>query len=323
MKAVRAILVVVALITLYNLYRYVVGPSHQEESLARNALPGVAHHVKLRFFGNFPTAQGLTTWFAIVIPFALALTLAWRGRWQLVAGFVVGVGAFIVIAASVLTATFAMIGGVALVVLLYALSPAFPGGQRLAASVLVLFAVVAVGGTAYALAVSGSSRESKFSAILDPTSDPTFQKRLDRWNQALADIDTHPFGRGLGTTGAAAIGQSTFEPVVTNQLDSSYIEIAFQQGLFVLVLFIMALVALLSGTVQRTIRSRDPARVAVAIGACGVLVAIAAEFFGGLYIERLHMVAAWLLIGLGVAMFTGRRVDDALAEQRAPAREPA
>lgn len=318
-RIARGAIAVGLLVGLYGLYRWVVGPTAGENEIARRALPGLPQRTELRFFGSFPTAQQLVNWCSTLVPFALALALTWRGRWGAAAAAAAGLCAFLIIAASVLAGVFAVIAGTAVTLFLFAFAPSLPGGRRLAAGVLTLAAVALVAGAGYAFAISGSERsESKFSYLLDPTNEPTFERRQDRWSEALAEVDEHPFGRGLGTIGAVGAGRSEIDPSVTPQLDSSYLKIAFEQGMVVMVLFIAALVALLLGLGQRVLTTADSQRAALAMGACGSLVSLMVLFVVGFYIDHVQALSGWLLVGIGVAQFTSTRQREA-AEQRRPA----
>jgi hypothetical protein len=71
-----------------------------------------------------------------------------------------------------------------------------------------------------------------------------------------------------------------------------------------MLLFIATMVALLVGLVRRAVVTVDRHRAGLGIGAAGALVALAALMFSGVFIIGLTALAAWLLIGLGVAQFT-------------------
>ena len=75
-----------------------------------------------------------------------------------------------------------------------------------------------------------------------------------------------------------------------------------------MILFVLALILVLIGLAARAIRTPDPFRSALAIGACGTLAALMILFYGGLYMEGMPIVIAWLLIGLGAAAVSVREV---------------
>ena len=316
-RIAQGVVAVALVVGLYGLFRFATGPSGEEQALARGALAGLPRGTELRFFGSFATAQQLANWCATMTPFVLAIALVWRGKWALAAAGAAGLCAFLLIASDVLTGVFALIAGLAVTILLFGLAPAIPGGRRLAAGVLTAAAIALTASVGYTLTIAGSERsESKLSKLLDPTSDHTFQRRQDRWTEALAEIDEHPFGQGLGTVGAAAGRRTEIEPSVTPQLDSSYLKIAFEQGMAVMVLFVLSLIVLLVGLAQRVLTTTDPQRAALGIGACGALVSLMVLFFAGLYIDHLQALSGWLLVGIGVAQFTSRRQTEALLGAR-------
>lgn len=307
-RMARGAVAVGLVVGLYGLLRWAIGPSAEENAIARGALPGLPRSTELRFFGSFPTAQQLANWCATMAPFALALALGWQGRWRVIAAAAACLCAFLIIASSVLTGIFAILAGIGVTVLLFGLAPAYAGGRRLVAGVAAVAAVVVIASVGYTTAVSGSERsESKFSRILDPTSDPTFQRRQDRWNEALAEIDEHPFGHGLGTSGAVGLTQTEIDPSVTPQIDSSYLKIAYEQGILVMLMFCLAMVALFIGLALRSLSTTDPAKAAMGIGACGALVSLLVLFFAGLYSDHVQALSGWLLVGIGVAQFTSAR----------------
>ena len=154
---------------------------------------------------------------------------------------------------------------------------------------------------------------SRFGHLLSPTSDPTYQTRQQRWSEALADISKHPFGHGLGTAGAAAHQRPELDPESTPNFDSSYLKIAFEQGMSVMLFFVGGLLLLLVGMAKRAVLVTDPARATLAIGGCGSLAALIVMFYAGFYIEQVETLSGWILVGLGAAQFTAprRRGDSA------------
>ena len=51
--------------------------------------------------------------------------------------------------------------------------------------------------------------------------------------------------------------------------------------------------------------ARDPDEAALAIGGSGVVAGLLVLFYFGLYIEGLAALASWVMVGLGVAQFSG------------------
>lgn len=322
-RIARWAIAIAVLVGAYNVFRWVVGAAPQELTVARQALPGVPLSQGMRFFGSFPTAQDLANWTATMIPFALALALGWRGRWRVVAAVAIGLCSLALVATNVLTGVFAVVVGTSLALVLFALSRAFPGGRRLTAGVVTTLVLVVAGAGIYTVAVNPAGKfGSRFSHLLSPTSDPTYQTRQQRWSEALADISKHPFGHGLGTAGAAAHQRAEVDPTSTPNFDSSYLKIAFEQGMSVMLFFVCGLLLLLVGMARRAVLVTDPARATLAIGGCGSLAALIVMFYAGFYIEQVETLSGWILVGIGAAQFTApRRRDDAVGSSSIAARE--
>lgn len=289
---------------LYALFRFVVGPAEGEEALARTALAGLPQSTDLRFFGSQATAQQLAQWSTATLPVVLALALAWRGRPRLFAALAVGLLGFVVIATEVRTGAVAGAAAVTVVLLLFQLSAAFPGGTRAGTNLAALAAILVIGIGGFGLTVGRSDdRVDRFLRILSPSEDQSYSTRVERWSDAWPEVTEKPLGQGLGTVGIVAAADE-FVPLTATNLDSSYLKVGVEQGLVVMVLFIAGLV-LLGGTLaRRAIDTADPTRAALGIGACGALVATMVLFYAGFHIENLQVLMAWLLIGIGVAQFS-------------------
>jgi hypothetical protein len=325
-RIARWLVVIVALVGLYNIYRYVVGPAPEEQAVAKATHAGAKD---LRFFGSFPTAQRLAGWFSMMLPVMLILGLTLRGPYRIAAAAAAGMCGFAVVTSNVLTGTFAAIAAVGATILLYVLARAFASGQRLALGMLASVGALVIAGTGYFVAISGSERsEQKYSYILDPVSEPTFQTRLKRWDQALDEIDQYPLGHGLGSAGATALRSTEIQSTVAGRFDSSYLKIAYEQGFVVMVLFVLSLLVLLGGLAMRSISTTDPTAAMLGIAGCGALVAMMTQFFAGFYSDSIQTLSGWIVVGLGVAQFTADRrevapePDAAEPEQVPRAREP-
>lgn len=299
----RGMVAVAALIGAYASFRWVVGPAGSEEELAlrsaNNTLDG-----ELRPVGSFATSKELAAWTAMMVPFLAAMALTLRDRWRLVAA--VGCAACIVgmLAADVRAGPAAAAPGVALVLVLYLLSGAF-GVKRIAVGIAATAAVVLGGAAAFTLTLADKQDTgNRYRAILNPTEDPSMQARLIKWRAAMNDIDTAPFGHGLGTSGRAQERYARFVNIGSNEIDSSYLKIAYEQGFIVMIVYAAALLLVLAGLARRAVLSREAARAGPALAACGTLVAMLLLFSVGNYVEGLQALAGWLVIGLGISQFT-------------------
>jgi hypothetical protein len=319
LRIAKGVILVACLVGAYVLFRWIVGSSDRETLNAFFAQPERAR--TQRFFGSFLSPFQLAQWTATMIPFLLAVGLAFRGRWRLLAlgGIgLMGVGLF---ASDVRTGLVAAIVGLVVVLAIYLASPAFPG--RLGVGLAALLTIFAAGTAGLLLTVGSSDQRSdRYSRLLNPTEDRAFTDRLETWNAALDEMAEEPWGHGLGTAGGAAEKiEAGIElgSVVSANLDSAYIKVGLEQGFAVMVLFTAGMLVLLGGLALRATRIRDPDRAALMIAGAGVLASLIVLFFAGLYSEGLPVVAAWLLVGLGVAQATLRRRPERESAQQVTA----
>ncbi len=308
-RIVRGVAVVALAVGAYALLRKIIGPSSQEIELAYQST-GVRRSESIRFFGSFLGPQQLAAWGAAAIPFFLAMTLAWKGRWRLIALAAMGLCAFAVIASDIRTGMVGAAAGVLFVLLLYQVSSAFRG-PRLAVGLVAVLGIVGVAGVGYfaTLADSASSTD-RLENLLNPDDDFAYQQRTARWEEAIDDMNERPLGYGLGTVGTAAVFENPSNIAGPYNLDSSYLKVGLEQGYPVLVLFVVGLLALLGGLARRTAASPDAWRAALGLAACGTLVSQIFLYYGSTYIEGIPALFAWALIGLGAAPFTFVARDD-------------
>jgi hypothetical protein len=303
-RIARGAAVLGVLVGAYCTYRWIAGASAKETLAAKQAQPGVPTALQLRFFGSFLSANQLAGWTATMIPFCLAMSICWHGRWRLVAAAAIPLLAIPLLASTIRTGALAAAAGV-LVVLVLALAIREARG-RLAATLVAVLATAVIAGAAYDLTVAGSGKQStRFANILAPGNDVAYNLRQDRWSQAWDDIQQHPWGHGLGTSGGAA-AHNPNGPVITPYIDSSYLVVGLQQGLMIMLLYVFALVSLLVALARRASLIPDVGRTFLAIGACGTLIAMIVLFYAGTYAEGAYIAGAWLIVGLGVAQVTVR-----------------
>jgi hypothetical protein len=140
------------------------------------------------------------------------------------------------------------------------------------------------------------------------------QERLVKWETILSDSDDRPFGKGLGASGAAEQKYARFTTAASFDPDSTYVKVAYDQGLFVLLLFAGALLTLVLGLAARAVTAPTPLGATLAVGACGTLVAFSVALGAGVYFEGLGALAPWLIVGLAYASWvreaSGREAVD-------------
>jgi hypothetical protein len=122
----------------------------------------------------------------------------------------------------------------------------------------------------------------------------------------LADASERPLGHGIGTAGARSHEFSRFVTFQDVYIDNSYLTIGYEQGLPIMALFILALLALLAGVARRAVLTAVPWEAAVGIASAGALVAYAVMLSTGPYLQELSAFFSWFVIGLGIAPLVQR-----------------
>ncbi|MDP9293111.1 MAG: O-antigen ligase family protein [Actinomycetota bacterium] len=317
-RIARGVVLIALAVGAYACFRLATGPTAAETAVAHGAQPGIQPWVTPRFFGSFMSANQLAAWAASLIPFCLALTLAWRGRWRLAPALAIPMLMIGLLASEIRTGVVAVVAGITLTLALFQFSRAFRGRSAAAAIAFLIVAVIGTG--AFAVTIGGSgAKEARYSRLLAPGQDPAFEVRLQGWKVAVHDMSEHPWGHGLGTAGFVAQTENPYNVAGPVFLDNSYLKVGLEQGIVMMLLYVMALVILLLGLARRAMLIRDPWRASLAIGACGTLAALITLFLTGLYSEGMPIVAAWMLVGLGVAQVkVGPRRDPGWASMPSP-----
>ena len=299
----RGMVAITALIGAYCAYRYFGPDSIKESVVAREAQPTTPGSQELRFFGTQPSAQQLASFFSTVVPMCLALGLAWAGRWRATALLASALGLIAILASDIRTGIAAVGGGIAVVIVLFLLSQAFR--SRIHVGVIALLAIGAVGLGGYSVTIATDEVQAeRFSNLFSPNEDYAFAVRERRWGEAMEVIEETPLGHGLGTQGSVAYTQRDDGAVGPANIDSSYLKIGIEQGVWGFAAFALGLLALLAGLIRRGIVSENAQYAAPVIGAAGALVAYALSMYGSTYIESLTALTAWLVIGMGAAVTT-------------------
>jgi hypothetical protein len=307
-KIAFGLVVVAGIIGGYATLRWAIGPAGPERDLASVTAGGLNIDPvtkELRTVGSFQTGHQLAFWTALMAPLCAAAALWLTGRRRAVA---VGAASLCVtgmIASGARGPVAGFVLGLLAVLGLYVLARAYPGFKpRLAAFVVCSIAAVATLGVV--LDSTDPHRLDRYTNILDPGSDPTFIGRQVKWDQIVPEIEERPFGHGLGSGGAGQLVAGEDIELSTLVIDNSYLMIAYEQGLLVLVLFGIAMLALLVTLATAAVRTRSREAAALGMGACGTLVSLLVSFYTGPYIESPPIATAWVVVGLGLSYFVAR-----------------
>ena len=178
-------------------------------------------------------------------------------------------------------------------------------GPRLGAALGAVLALLVGGALIFPTVVDTPEKTQRYTNILTPGQDGPFQERLYKWENAFADIDRvsvrardrhrRPVGELCALPREAAV-----------QVDSSYVQIAYEQGVVMMGLFVLTLIVLLLELIRHAIWTRDADAAALAMGAAGTLIAIVLALAGNLHINSLAMLGGWVIVGLGVATYAVR-----------------
>ena len=156
------------------------------------------------------------------------------------------------------------------------------------------------------LSAADPERADRFETILDPANDLAFEDRQLKWEQVLDSVEENPLGRGLGTAGSGQAAAGDTIELADFNVDSSYLKIAYEQGLFVMVLFAVTAGGLLLSLVFGSLRTSSKEAAALGLGAAGVLLSVLVSFYTGMYIETTPIIGAWIIVGLGLSHFVAR-----------------
>jgi len=298
-KIARAFVVVAIAAGAYALYRLIAGHTQAELEVVRQSA-GVAGDLSL--LGSFGSRQQLGAWAAIAIPMLFALTLTLRGRSRLAAGAALALVLVALLGSEVRIGLIAAAFGIVVAAALFQAARGLRGE-----GVIALFAVVALGAAGmvtFALTI-GSDPESteRYENILTPGEDYSFQRRVQKWDLAMAEINDNPLGQGLGTTGTAQRVYSHTVRLDNYYIDNSYLQLGTQQGYPGWILFGTGI--LLTGylLVRSSVSVSDRRLAALGIGAAASLAAWLVLLISGDQFTHWGALLLWMLLGLGVGGF--------------------
>jgi hypothetical protein len=309
-RVAYAIVVVSALVGAYATLRWAIGPASKEQALVAKAGDPLYNQVggARKVQGSLPSGHQLGTWSAIAIPFCIAAAITWRNWARFVAAAAVPLLTIGLLGSSNRAALAGAVGGSIVVLVLNQLARAFRG-PRLGIALAAVLSLGVAGFALFPVVVDNPAKVERYKNILTPSRDKSFQERVFKWHNAMADIDNHPFGRGLGT-GGADYGAERFKSNAAGNVDNAYVEIAYEQGFAMMVFFIITLLILLGGLARRAVWTREPEFASLAIGASGALAAFMVTLLAGQYFHAQLAVGLWVIVGLALAPFTTRRPDE-------------
>lgn len=303
MRIAKGIVLIAFLVGAYAAVRFPLGPAGAEQELA---LQRTGNSDFTQFIGSFTSNKELAGWSSQVLPFCLAFALLVVGRWRLVALGACTLLAFALIGANTRLQLVAAGGGVAVVLALHAFARA-PTGLRLGVTATAVSATAVIGVAAFGLATGFSEASTeRYLSILEPRQAKSTQGRLHTWETALREIEDNPWGQGLGSAGGVQQRFGRFATIGGRSLDNSYLKVGLEQGALVMVFFVAAMLALLYGLARRSILAPDRNGAALAIGGAGALTSILVLAAGGLFMDGFTALAAWIMVGLGVAEVSRR-----------------
>jgi hypothetical protein len=306
-RMARLALIAALLVGAYATLRYAIGPSHREFVGNQTVWDYVSGHY--RTIGSFHAPQDLAFWSSAVLPFAFAWALGARGWWRLAGTMATVLLAVAVFASGVRIGLIAGAAGLLTTLLLYHFARGFPG-LRLGLTLGTL--VLAIGtGTVLLTAVHSTTPAHGYAALLHPTQDPSVVARQTKWSEALRELQGRPFGYGVGTAFYLYPRQHPAVNIGAREVDNGYLYIALEQGLLIMALFIAALIALLVELGRRSISTRSREAATLGMAAAGVLVSVMVSAVAEVPGETPRLLAPCIMIGLGLAQFTTRRLRDA------------
>jgi O-antigen ligase/polysaccharide polymerase Wzy-like membrane protein len=303
-RAAKAIVVVAALVGAYATLRWAIGPSGKEKALFTetpyNTVAGGAKKVR----GSFPSGAELGFWTAVLIPYCVAAVLGLRGKIRMVALVAVPLLAIGLMGSQMRAGLAAAVVGTAVVLIIHQLSRGFRGVQ-VGIGAAVLMGSVLAGIVIYPAVIKSPNTRARYSNLLHPSRDASYQERRFKWRTALADVAHHPVGRGLASAGRRRNYQR-FATAGSLEVDNSYVKVAYEQGTPVMLLFIAGLVVLLLDLAARGVFARGPPQAFMAMGAAGALAALMIVLVTAIFIEFLPALAVWIMVGLALSQSVSR-----------------
>lgn len=303
----RGMLVVIFAVDAYAALRWAIGPASSEIALQKNYQDYIYNRLPYsddtKVQGSFPNGNSLGLWLACTTPLLLAAALAWRGWTRTLAFVTLPLAIVALLGSAQRAAAAALVAGLMVVVLIHALSRGHRG-PRLGIVVATILAVVVSAGVFYPAVADNSEKQKRYSNLLTPTQDLSVQERLNKWQQTLVTMNDEPFGYGLGSGNPNSVGGFRFADVSSIAIDNSYLVIGYEQGFFVMGLFVVTMLVLLVELLRFAVWTRGPSLAAMSTAAVGTLTAMLVELMAADYLTFPAIMAGWAIVGLGLAAFS-------------------
>jgi O-antigen ligase len=298
-----AILIISTGVGAYATLRWLTGPTGAENKLLQNA-GDYANTINAtggnRVIGSFPNGPALGFWAATALPFCLALVLfgSRRMRWAALGLPLLVVG----VLGSGSRASLVSAGVGTLLVLALALFARAEPRQQVTVVGGAMLVMAVFGGFLFSRVVADNpAKVARYANILTPGNDASFAGRIDKWTAVVTAVDTHPIGFGIGTASPGG-PRIRFPSKAADNVDSAYMQVAYEQGIPVMVLYIVALLVLLVGLARRGRVARDRFHAGLQIGAAGAFVAFIIVCVAGQFQFDLIATGVWIMAALGVAV---------------------
>lgn len=305
----RAMVVIAAAVAAYAALRWAIGTAPQEESLRKtdferqyNQLAGPDGAVKVQ--GSLPNGNLLGLWLACTTPLLVTVAVSWRGILRIVAIGSLPLTAIALLGSGQRTATAAVVAGALTVLVVHMVSRGFRG-PRLGIAFAAVVTLIASAAVVYPVVLDSTEKRQRYENLLTPGEDEAFQERLTKWRSTLAEVRDEPFGFGLGSGNPLVVGRR-FVDAGYDEIDNSYLMIAYDQGIIMMLFFIATMLVLLVELLRHAVWTRGPGPAALSTAAVGTLVAMLVEFVAANYVAAPPVVAGWMIVGLGMAQLVAR-----------------
>ena len=257
--AFKTVLTIGSVLAAYAMYRWIFGAGAKEAEASRALGQAYveSNEGDLRAIGALLRPQLLGAWCSVLVPFGLIAALSPIGtRWRVVGAGLAGACVLILGGTDTRVAMAGTAVAIVTTLMLFGVSRGYTGQKTGPLVVGVLVVVLGFGGFAATRLESKGSEKQRFEGLFNPTQDESFQERLIKWESILDDLDSRPLGRGVGASGAAEVRYARFSSAVSNTPDSTYVKVAYDQGLFGLAMLASALLAMFAGLVALATSAR-------------------------------------------------------------------